>query len=75
MKDVRRRPVKEQEVTWEGENRDRCLDRPHEAPSQERLMRRNPARHAFSRRLVELSTTSNGSTRRHSVLLLVGGVP
>jgi hypothetical protein len=26
MKDVRRRPEKEQEAAWEGENRDRCVD-------------------------------------------------
>jgi hypothetical protein len=26
MKDVRRRPEKEQEAAWEGENRDRCVE-------------------------------------------------
>jgi hypothetical protein len=48
MKDVRRRPVKEQERFGEGENRDKCLDRQHESPSLKRPMRRKPARHAFS---------------------------
>jgi hypothetical protein len=49
MKEVRRRPVKEQEGRLgEGENRDRSVDLQDGAPSLERRMRRKPARNAFS---------------------------
>jgi hypothetical protein len=43
MKDVRRRPVKEQEAVWGRGKRDRSVNVQDEAPSLERRQRRNPA--------------------------------
>jgi hypothetical protein len=61
MKDVRRRPVKEQEVVWGRGKQDRSVNVQDEAPS-EASIEEKPSLKCVLRGLVEFSTISHGST-------------